>query len=392
MANANEYDAFGVHYDEAIAALEAKKPVSSKRFKELTGSQKHTAYAIAGATKLDLVTDVHKLLLDILKTGGTLADFRRDFYPLIKQHGWSIDGSKSWRTQLIFNQTMRSSRMAGAWHKIQANKKERPFLVYFVIDDSRLRKDHKAWKAIVLPVDHSFWLTHYPPNGWGCRCYVVAMSQRDLDRLGLKVTEAPEIEMTERINTRTGEVLGTAPKGIDLGWDYNVGMGNVGAEQAFSKKLKAAPDSISNQIMQDNKPFAKSLMPAWTDFVKSQKTSSKKLVQTVGMLTSSQIKALNKSSKTKFTQLVVLKNNNASSILDNKKLAKSLPELFAEAKAIVKNKSTGEQLLIIGSGNHLHALTIKASKNAPLTNLKKATPIKKSTLKSADFILLWGSI
>lgn len=392
MANANAYDAFGVHHKEAIAALAAKKPVTSKRFKELTGSQKHTAYAIAGATKLDLVTDVHKLLLDILKTGGTLADFRRDFYPLIKQHGWSIDGSKSWRTQLIFNQTMRSSRMAGAWHKIQANKKERPFLVYFVIDDSRLRKEHRRWKAIVLPVDHPFWLTHYPPNGWGCRCYVIAMSQRDLDRRGLKVTEAPEIEMTERVNSRTGEILGTAPKGIDLGWDYNVGMGNVGAEQALSKKLKAAPQSIKNQVMQDNKEFAKSLMPAWTEFIKSQNTSAKKLVQTVGMLTSTQIKALNKSSKTEFAHLVVIKNNDLASVLSDKKLSKSLPELFGNTKAIVKNKATGEQLLIIGSGNQLHALSVKASKNASLTSLKKAAPIKKSTLKSADFILLWGSI
>jgi uncharacterized protein with gpF-like domain len=33
--------------------------------------------------------------------------------------------------------------------------------------DGRTRPMHAAWHNTVLPFDHPFWKTHYPPNGWG---------------------------------------------------------------------------------------------------------------------------------------------------------------------------------------------------------------------------------
>ena len=38
--------------------------------------------------------------------------------------------------------------------------------------DERTRETHRAWDGLTLPVEHSFWKTHLPPNDWGCRCYV----------------------------------------------------------------------------------------------------------------------------------------------------------------------------------------------------------------------------
>lgn len=388
----NAYDAFGVHFDEAIDALAKKEPVPSRRWDELTGSQRHTAFAIAGAVKVDLVTEVHGLLMDALKNGKTLADFRREFYPLMKRYGWKIRGSLGWRTRLIFNQTMRSSRMAGKWHQIQANKQTRPFLAYSVIDDERLRDAHREWRDVVLPVDHPFWHTHYPPNGWGCRCTVKSMSQRDLDRRGLVVTEAPEIVRTERLNTRTGEVLGNVPQGIDVGWDYNVGMGNIGAEQAMSDKLTSAPKAVANEMMASNTAFAESLAPAWAMFIRSQKTDNKRPFQTVGILTSTQLSALNTDQNEAFAPLVTIDNSSLSGVLSDKSLSKSLPRLFSQALALVQNKLTGERILVVGTERRLRALTIESENDSALTSIKNASPIKKSVLKSADFEILWGDI
>ena len=38
--------------------------------------------------------------------------------------------------------------------------------------DERTPETHRAWDGLTLPVEHSFWKTHLPPNDWGCRCYV----------------------------------------------------------------------------------------------------------------------------------------------------------------------------------------------------------------------------
>lgn len=41
------------------------------------------------------------------------------------------------------------------------------------------RLQHKAWDGLTLPADHPFWQTHYPPNGWRCRCRAVPMRAKD---------------------------------------------------------------------------------------------------------------------------------------------------------------------------------------------------------------------
>jgi len=39
--------------------------------------------------------------------------------------------------------------------------------------DGRVRDAHKLYDGAQYPVDHPFWDTWYPPNGWRCRCFVV---------------------------------------------------------------------------------------------------------------------------------------------------------------------------------------------------------------------------
>ena len=43
-------------------------------------------------------------------------------------------------------------------------------LRYVAVLDARTRPEHRAWHGLILPIDHPLWDTHYPPNGWGCRC------------------------------------------------------------------------------------------------------------------------------------------------------------------------------------------------------------------------------
>lgn len=38
--------------------------------------------------------------------------------------------------------------------------------------DRRVRPSHAILDGKVYPADHEFWATHYPPNGFRCRCGV----------------------------------------------------------------------------------------------------------------------------------------------------------------------------------------------------------------------------
>ena len=43
---------------------------------------------------------------------------------------------------------------------------------YLTVGDEKVRDEHQELEGIVLPKDHEFWETWWPPNGWNCRCRV----------------------------------------------------------------------------------------------------------------------------------------------------------------------------------------------------------------------------
>ena len=84
---------------------------------------------------------------------------------------------------------------------------------------------HRAWHGTVLRYDHPFWRSHYPPNGWHCRCTVLQYSDDDLKRRGYTPSEGPppgSDKTRQWLNKHTGEVH-QAPRGIDPGFQHNAG-------------------------------------------------------------------------------------------------------------------------------------------------------------------------
>lgn len=71
----------------------------------------------------------------------------------------------------------------------------------------------------MLPVDHPWWNTHSPSNGYGCKCKKFLLSAADLKRRGLVVGKAPDDGDYECVDKATGE-LHKLPRGIDPGFDY----------------------------------------------------------------------------------------------------------------------------------------------------------------------------
>ncbi len=152
------------------------------------------------------------------------------------------------RLRTIFDTNLRMSYAHGRWQQIERVKNARPFLRYVATLDDRTRAQHRAWHGTVLPVDHPFWESHYPPNGWGCRCIVQQLSQADLDEFGLGVSQGPpagSLETRPWHNKRTGVTV-QVPRGIDPGFQHNVGRHMPGrdASDRLIQKIDAAPEDL----------------------------------------------------------------------------------------------------------------------------------------------------
>nr|DAW69739.1 MAG TPA: minor capsid component [Caudoviricetes sp.] len=71
-----------------------------------------------------------------------------------------------------YNFATASAEMAAKWEQYERDG-DRYYLQYRTVGDNHVREEHAAINGTTLPVSHPFWDTHYPPNGWNCRCLVV---------------------------------------------------------------------------------------------------------------------------------------------------------------------------------------------------------------------------
>lgn len=265
---------FAVNPVEAIEFLRKKVNVPTRTWTDIWQGQHSAAFVVAGAQSDALLADFHEAVNRNIAEGRTLEQFRADFDQIVARHGWSYKGSRNWRSRVIFNTNLRMAYSAGKWDQFQRLKKMRPYLRYVAVMDDRTRPLHAHWHNTILPVDHPWWDTHIPPNGWNCRCMVQSLSERDLKRYGFKVTETPPpIEMEPReINTSSGKVVIQVPKGIDPGFAYNpgkAGFGGAGGPGGLAQvkhgdqwpRLVAPgePDDITLPPLPIDKPIARPL-------------------------------------------------------------------------------------------------------------------------------------
>ena len=246
----------------AFVARELLKPTFS--WWDVWQSEHAAAFMVAGIAEQDLLDVVRVLVADAIATGRSFGDFAAALRPQLVKKGWWGDVAISdpltgeqritrfddARLRLILDTNLRVSYAAGEWQAAQRAKKRRPYLLYRTMRDERVRISHAAWDGVALPVDDPWWHTHYPPNGWRCRCRAISVSERDLERYrsdGFKiVTEAPPVEMVRYLDRRTGQEA-EVPAGIDPGWAYNVGearmaeLGKLARRADLPKKKDGEP-------------------------------------------------------------------------------------------------------------------------------------------------------
>lgn len=233
----------------AIDFLKNKVPEVTKHWDDWLAPMHAHSFTIAGAPSVDFVKDMQAALVSNIEQGLTIADFRKKFDAIVKDYGWSYnDKQRGWRTKVIYQTNMRSARMAALWQQIQANKDVAPYLEYVAVMDSRTRPQHKAWDGTILLVDDDFWSTHYPPNGWNCRCTVTQRSQASLTRQGKSVSQSPKLYRRDVTNLKTGEVYHGVPLGVDVGFDSNVGQSWLAPDVAMGKKLAALPPLLAGHF------------------------------------------------------------------------------------------------------------------------------------------------
>ena len=73
-----------------------------------------------------------------------------------------------------YDTAINSAEMASHW--VRFKQMGDPMLRYVTVGDERVRASHEAMNGIQRPMSDPIWDKIYPPNGWNCRCTVIATS------------------------------------------------------------------------------------------------------------------------------------------------------------------------------------------------------------------------
>lgn len=182
----------GVKFVEAIAYLRDRLNFSESEWQALLRAAGARAGAAVDAQAEAMRRDLLAAATEIFEAGGTSRDFAARYTEISARHGWASAGDPGWHSNLIWRMESFGARAAGRWEQAWRLQRARPnvryYFRYITAGDHRVRDTHRSWQGVILPIGHPFWRTHFPPNGFNCRCHVTILTDRDLVRYGWTVT------------------------------------------------------------------------------------------------------------------------------------------------------------------------------------------------------------
>lgn len=240
-------------FAEQVAFFRAKlgKLVPTKFWDDLQKAEHDRAFMVAGAAKADLLQDLATAVDKAIAEGTSIEAFRKDFFDIVARHGWTnYTGSgtaagRAWRTRVIYTTNAQTSYSAGRLAQLRAGNFK--LWVYKHSDGEMYpRPVHESWDGLVLPPDHPFWKQHYPPSGWGCRCYVLG-ARGDVSARAMGGDPTKQLpEGWEQIDPKTGE-----QRGIDKGWGYMPGDTVSDVVNEMAAKTQQWDYTLAKAYMQD---------------------------------------------------------------------------------------------------------------------------------------------
>jgi len=235
-------------------------------WRDVWGEEHAHAFTVAKAMQLDVLTSLRDGVDSAIAEGKTFEQFREELEPTLRKKGWW--GRKTMtdpatgkpvkarlgsprRLKIVYESNIRSANAAGTWDRAQRAKELLPYFRYELGPSLKHRPHHVAREGMTYPVDHPIWNEWYPPNGWGCKCWLRQIMEEEAIEAGWADAPEPDIPRKTYVNKRTGEVV-DIPDGVDPGWHTNPGKVRGDTLRAvLSERLETVPDELRDVALKD---------------------------------------------------------------------------------------------------------------------------------------------
>lgn len=247
-----------VKFDEAILATRARGVVlPDVYYGHMQGIARADSFSVAGIARVEQLRQVLDSLTQAQANGETF-----DAWKARVRRGEVDLDLPDHRLDNIYRTNIQGAYARGRCRQHDVIAARRPWLLYSAVNDSRTRPAHAAMNGTLLHRDDPWWATHRPPNGYRCRCTVIAVSNAEAERRG--APKAPKVDET------TG-----SPPAPDEGWDYDVCSDPRAGTKRATRRAKAnASPKVAERLDRIDTTADANDPATWREITGSQRGSN----------------------------------------------------------------------------------------------------------------------
>ena len=252
---------------EHVAYFRNKADRPAYSYLDVEAEEHAFVFTVAKATQAEVLATIRQAVDEAIANGETAESFKAKLAPKLVALGWwgkkemtdpqtgevrQVQLGSPRRLDTIYWANTRTAYAAGVWERAQRTKATSPYFIYKLGPSEVHRPEHEALEGTILPVDDPFWERMFPPNGWGCMCWVMQLTKDRAEAAGYDAAKpAPSLSMTSFTNARTGETM-RLPRGVDPGWQSNPGkLRQTMLARHVAGKLDGAPPDIARVVTRD---------------------------------------------------------------------------------------------------------------------------------------------
>mgnify|MGYP002624893941 CR=1 FL=1 len=278
---------------QALDYIKNKSLRPAFSYKDVWNEEHAAAFTVAKAMQLDVLSDIKTAVEKAIENGTTFEQFKKDLKPTLISKGWwgrkdmtdpltgetvNAQLGSDRRLKTIYSTNLRSAYQKGQYDRTMESDLH-PYLMYRIGASVHHREQHLRWNNLILPKDDPLWNSIFPPNGYGCKCYTVAVTQARKEKYERDGAPAynPDTQKTVRVPVQTAAprmtydvyenirkgIIERIPRGITPGFNWNQGKADrvFSSVQALARKLNVESDErnfdflktiFDNQIFRSN--------------------------------------------------------------------------------------------------------------------------------------------
>ncbi|HMO03909.1 MAG TPA: phage minor head protein [Kiritimatiellia bacterium] len=187
-----------IAHDEAAAAIAGKPAVVRAVFDQLLPELKGLAFTVTGVQDANVLQRIRDRIADLPRGGDWDAikkDVVAELSPFLVDDAAEPEvkdaqiKAAARRAELLLRTHGYQAYQATAYRQMVESSAYLPYWKYLTVRDDQVRDSHRALHGLILPWDHPFWQDHFPPWDWGCRCQVIATTDREYEQAKTSPTD-----------------------------------------------------------------------------------------------------------------------------------------------------------------------------------------------------------